>query len=295
MLKDPSAKYRPFPPVHLPDRQWPSRTLTRAPDLVQRGPPRWQPGAGHPDERRPEARAVPDAREVRLQGNRGRLPLGLEHRVHLQPPADRGTPRPGRRVAPGAGAGARGFDRAHLRVAGRREEGHHSPLQLDLPGAAPGGVRHVQGGNPPRGRARRQVDPGAPAPAQGHGSPAPVFARELQRHRGRVRQGSRRSRHGGLEAHAAAQDDPEPARHGRGGHAQRLCGPDRVDLPQHQEPRLAHHQPAHPQRPLHRRGGDGIGPARRRGPRRRHPLRQRRAHRQPRHRDRRPEPLHAGH
>src|SRR5512142_222793 len=31
MLKDPSVKYRPFPPVHLPDRQWPSRTLTRAP------------------------------------------------------------------------------------------------------------------------------------------------------------------------------------------------------------------------------------------------------------------------
>jgi 2-isopropylmalate synthase len=31
MLKDPSKKYRPFPPVHLPDRQWPSRVLTRAP------------------------------------------------------------------------------------------------------------------------------------------------------------------------------------------------------------------------------------------------------------------------
>src|SRR5881227_3259939 len=31
MLKDPSIKYRPFPPVQLPDRQWPSRTLTAAP------------------------------------------------------------------------------------------------------------------------------------------------------------------------------------------------------------------------------------------------------------------------
>ncbi len=31
MLKDPSAKYRPFPPIHLPDRQWPGRTLTHAP------------------------------------------------------------------------------------------------------------------------------------------------------------------------------------------------------------------------------------------------------------------------
>ncbi|GGD50348.1 2-isopropylmalate synthase [Aurantiacibacter arachoides] len=33
MLRDPSAKYRPFPQVNLPDRQWPSRTLT--------APPRW--------------------------------------------------------------------------------------------------------------------------------------------------------------------------------------------------------------------------------------------------------------
>ena len=33
MLSDPSAKYRPFPQVPLPDRQWPGRTITR--------PPRW--------------------------------------------------------------------------------------------------------------------------------------------------------------------------------------------------------------------------------------------------------------
>ncbi|WKA60769.1 2-isopropylmalate synthase [Pectobacterium aroidearum] len=31
MLTDPSQKYRPFPAVDLVDRQWPSRTLTRAP------------------------------------------------------------------------------------------------------------------------------------------------------------------------------------------------------------------------------------------------------------------------
>ncbi|KUO56120.1 MAG: 2-isopropylmalate synthase [Sphingomonadales bacterium BRH_c3] len=33
MLTDPGRKYRPFPPVSLPDRQWPSRTIT--------APPRW--------------------------------------------------------------------------------------------------------------------------------------------------------------------------------------------------------------------------------------------------------------
>ncbi|HYG21982.1 MAG TPA: 2-isopropylmalate synthase [Verrucomicrobiae bacterium] len=31
MLKNPSSKYRPFPPIALSDRQWPDRTLTRAP------------------------------------------------------------------------------------------------------------------------------------------------------------------------------------------------------------------------------------------------------------------------
>jgi len=31
MLKEPSKKYRPFPPVELPNRQWPNRTLTHAP------------------------------------------------------------------------------------------------------------------------------------------------------------------------------------------------------------------------------------------------------------------------
>jgi 2-isopropylmalate synthase len=33
MLQDPSTKYRPFPQVNLPDRQWPSKTITQ--------PPRW--------------------------------------------------------------------------------------------------------------------------------------------------------------------------------------------------------------------------------------------------------------
>jgi 2-isopropylmalate synthase len=31
MLKNPAARYRPFPPVNLPDRTWPSRVIDRAP------------------------------------------------------------------------------------------------------------------------------------------------------------------------------------------------------------------------------------------------------------------------
>ena len=31
MLKDPSSKYRPFAPIDLADRTWPSKTITKAP------------------------------------------------------------------------------------------------------------------------------------------------------------------------------------------------------------------------------------------------------------------------
>src|SRR6201998_2085123 len=31
MQKEPSKKYRPFPPIHLPERQWPNRVLSQAP------------------------------------------------------------------------------------------------------------------------------------------------------------------------------------------------------------------------------------------------------------------------
>ena len=31
MLRDPSTKYRPFPVIDIPDRTWPSKTITRAP------------------------------------------------------------------------------------------------------------------------------------------------------------------------------------------------------------------------------------------------------------------------
>src|SRR4051812_16199024 len=30
-MNSPVGKYRPFPTIHLPDRQWPSRTLQKAP------------------------------------------------------------------------------------------------------------------------------------------------------------------------------------------------------------------------------------------------------------------------
>ena len=201
MLKEPSAKYRPFPPVNLPDRQWPSRTLTRAPiwcsvDLRDGN----------------QALAVPMNVGQKLELFQMLVKCGFKEIEVGFPSASNTEFTFNRRLIEEHRApedvwlqvlvqAREELDRAHVRVAGRREEGDHSPLQLDLARAAAGGVRHVEGGNHPRGGAGREVDSGTPAPAQGHRGPAPVFARELQRDRGRVCQRSLRGGHGGLEAH----------------------------------------------------------------------------------------------
>ena len=166
---------------------------------------------------------------------------------------------PGRRLAPGARAGARGLDRAHVRVAGRREARRSSTSTTPPrpPSAASSSACRRRKSSQVAVRGA-QDDQGPLAAAQGHRSHAPVFARKLQRHGSRIRERGFRSGHGRLAADAGAEDDSESAGHGRSGDAERLCRPDRVDVPQHQESRFAHHQPAHAQRPLHRRGGHGT-------------------------------------
>ena len=77
-------------------------------------------------------RALPDAGRHRVQGDRGRLPVGLPDRLRLPAPDHRRGPDPRRRDDPGAGPVPRGADRAHLRVAARRAAGHRALLQLDV-------------------------------------------------------------------------------------------------------------------------------------------------------------------
>jgi 2-isopropylmalate synthase len=74
MLRDPSSKYRPFPQVNLPGRQWPSRTITKAPALAVDRHARRQPGADRSDGRREEDPLLRPAGQDRDQGDRGRLP-----------------------------------------------------------------------------------------------------------------------------------------------------------------------------------------------------------------------------
>ena len=118
---------------------------------------------------------------------------------------------------------------------------------------------------------------------------------DLHRHRaavlGRgVRGGLRR-----LAARGRPRDHPQPAGHRRDGHAQRLRRPDRVVLPPADPAREHRDQPAPAQRPGHRRRRHRAGDDGRRRPGRGLPVRPRRAHRQrlpghPRH-----EPVQPGH
>ena len=82
---------------------------------------------------------------------------------------------------------------------------------------------------------------------------------------------------------------------GRDGIGQRLRGSDRVVHPQLPVSRELRHQPPSPQRPGDRSGRGGTGGDGRGRPGRGHPVRQRRAHRQRGRRQSRDEPVHPGH
>ena len=240
MLKDPSGKYRPFPPVHLPDRQWPNRTLTHAPiwcsvDLRDGN----------------QALAVPMNVGQKLELFQMLVKCGFKEIEVGFPSASNTEFTFNRRLI----EEHRAPDDVWLQVLVQAREDLIERTFESLAGAKKAIIHLYNSTSPAQrrvvfGMSKEEILGVAVRGAkwiqerlpqlEGHRSPAPVLAGELQRHRSRVRQGSRRSRDGRLEAHAAAQDDPQPPRHGRSGHAQRLRRPDRMDLPQHQEPRLAH-------------------------------------------------------
>ena len=127
-----------------------------------------------------------------------------------------------------------------------------------------------------------------------HRHPLRVLAGVLHGHRARVRRrrvqrGQRR-----VQAHPRPQDDRQPARHGGDGHPQRLRRLDRVDAPQPRLAGLGGAVPAPAQRPRHRRRGGRARLHGRRGPHRGLPVRQRRAHRQRLPGHPRPQPLQPG-
>ena len=157
-------------------------------------------------------------------------------------------------------------------VFGMSEDGHH---RHRAPGCA--AVPQARGDDP---RDRRLLR---------------VLAGVLHRHRARVRGPDLQRGHRGHRPDARPQDDRQPARDRRDGHAQRLRGLHRVDGAPPRPPRVGRREPAPAQRPRRGRGRRRAGLPRRRRPHRGLPVRQRRAHRQRLPRHPRHEPVQPGH
>ena len=170
--------------------------------LVQRGPARRQPGPDRSDGPGAQAAHVRPAGAVRLQGDRGGLPGRLPARLRLRPPAHRGGPDPGRRDHPGPHPGPARADRAHLRVAARRPAGDGPPLQLHLHPPAPGRLRPGPGRHRGHRGARGPALPRADRHHPRVRRALPVLARELHRHRARLRGGDLRGGDGRVGADA---------------------------------------------------------------------------------------------
>jgi hypothetical protein len=238
-MPDAAMKYRAYPPINIPDRTWPTKTITKAPiwcsvDLRDGNQSLVNP-MGHDR----KARMFKHAARHGLQGNRDRFPVRLADGLRLRPLVRGRGRRAGRRVHAGPGPVPAGADHPHLRISGGRPQADHPLLQLDLRAAAPRSVR--------QGRRRYQADRGGRGQDDHrHGSEGrqwckwgfsfPVFAGKLYRHRTGSGAGNLQCRHRGDQADRRGQADPQSALDGGDGDPERLRGPDRMDVPQSRQP-----------------------------------------------------------
>ena len=217
--------------VDLPDRTWPDVVLDRAPIWCSTDLRDGNQALVNPMDAARKRRFFDLLVRARREGDRGRLPVGVEDRLRLLPHARRGGPDPRRHDDRGAHAGAPGADRADVRGDRGRAARDRPPLQLDLGDAAARrlparprrdhgarGARHgaLQGAR--RGRPRREIV-FQYSPESFHHTELD-YALEI------------------CEAVAAEwgptpgrEDDRQPADDGRGVPAERLRRPDRVVLP----------------------------------------------------------------
>ena len=228
----PFDKYRSHVPLVLPDRTWPDRQFDPGAPLGQRRPARRQPGPHRPDGPRAQAGAVPDAGRRRLQGDRGRVPLGLPDRLRL--PAARSSTRSS---IP---------DDVEIQVLVQCREELIERTFESLVGAPRAIVHFYNSTSELQRRVVFGLDKAGivdiavnaaqlckkyEAQLPGHRDPLRVLAGELHRDRAGLRRRDLRGGDGRDRADARAADHPQPARHGRDVHPQRLRRRDRVVRP----------------------------------------------------------------
>ena len=228
----PIHRYRAFPPIDIPDRTWPTRTITQA--------PRWL-STDLRDGNQALIDPMSPARKLKMFELLVRMgykeievgfPSASETDFNFVRQLDRERQGPRGRHDLGADPGARGPDRAHRPLAGRRPPRQHPPLQRAGAALPPRRLPRQQGRDQGHRRPRHRAgDEAQREHARQDDHRLRVQPRDLHRHRaavlGRgVRGGLRR-----LAARRRPRDHPQPAGDDRDGDAERVRRPDRVVLP----------------------------------------------------------------
>ena len=223
----PYWKYRPTRPSTCPTAPGPTGRRARA-GLVLDRPARRQPGARQADGRpRASRRCSTCCVALGVKEIEVGFPSASKTDFEFVRRLVEEDLIPGRHDDRGAHAGAAGADRAHLRGDRGRAPGDRAPLQLDLRDAAPRRLPARQGRDHRSRRARDGALQGARG-ADGHRDRVRVLARELPRHRARLRARDLRGDDGGVGPDDRREDDREPADDGGGVPAERLRRPARV-------------------------------------------------------------------
>ena len=149
----PCHRYRPFPAVDLPDRHWPTKSITAAPrwlstDLRDGNQALIDPMNAARKNAMFDLLVRMGYKEIEVG-----FPAAQPDRLRLRPLADRERPGPRRRPHLGADPGPRGAHRAHRPVAGRRQAGDRAHVQRRRAGVPPRRVR-LRGRRPGRSAAR---------------------------------------------------------------------------------------------------------------------------------------------
>ena len=239
MLTDPGAKYAPFPPIALPDRQWPGRIIAQAPRWLSTDLRDGNQAIVDPMDSAKKTRffdllvevgfkeievGFPSAGQTEFDFiaglvQSGRIPDDVVVQVLTQSREDlirTSFARPRRRARgdrPPLQRGQPRLARDRVRDEPRRGEGHRG-------GGREGDAR--RGRQAARDRVAFSVQP-----------------RNLLHRRTRFQPRGMCRIDGHPRAHARTPDYPQPARHGRGGNAQYLRRPDRVFHPQPARPARA--------------------------------------------------------
>ncbi len=295
MLQDPTQKYRPFAPIDNGARTWPDRVITAPPlwcsvDLRDGNQALIEPMDAARKRRMFDLLVRTGFKEIEVG-----FPAASQTDFDFVRELIERNLIPDDVAHPGADTGAARADRAHVRVAARRQAGDRAPVQLYVHCAAARRLRArpARASSTSRCKLRAAcVDLAAQQPETDWY--LRVQPGELHRHGARLRSRDLRRGERGVAADSAAQGDPQSAGDGGDGDAEHLCRPDRMVRPSHREARLDRAVRPSAQRSRHSCRCSGACCHGGRRSRRRHAVRQRRAHGQRRHRDARAQSLQPG-